>query len=100
MNSEEEKSTYLKKLINEALRKDRSLADLEPDEPFRNEQSDDNRECIACRLIGDHAICGRLLPLDLYWIHANCLLLVDGVSVDSNLVQNLQNIYAKQKTVI
>ena len=30
-SSEEEKSTYLKNVINEALRKDRSLADLKPD---------------------------------------------------------------------
>lgn len=52
MSSEEEK---FKKLINEALRKDRSLTDLESDEPFQNEQSTENRECIACRFIGDHA---------------------------------------------
>lgn len=104
--------------VEELTGKTRQLAELEPDEPFDNkrreivEDSDgsggwsklgepvvDTRECVSCRGVGDHAVCGRLLPLDTNWIHVNCLLCVEGVSIDEFVVQDLQNLFAKQKTV-
>lgn len=98
--SSEEKSLLMRKLLGYLSEKWRHLAELEPDEEFDNRLSrTETRECVSCRLVGDHSICGRLLPLDTNWIHANCLLCTEGVSIDDYVVQDLQNLFAKQKTV-
>ena len=34
---------------------------------------EDPRFCCTCYIVGDHIICGCLLPLDEHWIHLNCL---------------------------
>lgn len=104
-SSEEEKISCLKKLLAGVTDKWQHLTELEPDESFDNiKQHDDTRECVSCRALGDDRVCGRLVPFDnamSTWIHVNCLMCVEAVSlVDDYLVQDLQNLFAKQKTVL
>ena len=60
----------------------------------------DCRECMACRLIGDDDICGRLIPFDCYWIHLNCLLWSDDVLIDDCVIEQILSVFQKTKTVI
>lgn len=86
------------------------LVELEPDESFDNikqqhhRDEEDTRECVSCRALGDDRVCGRLVPFDnamSTWIHVNCVMCVEARSlVDDYLVQDLQNLFAKQKTVL
>ena len=58
--------------------------DDDDDDGFSNLVSgggEDTRDCFTCRLEGDDAVCGRLLPFDSYWIHVNCLLWSEEVGV-------------------
>ncbi len=57
----------------------------------------DDRQCIACRIIGDHSICGRLLPMETVWIHINCLLWSTEVFSQSHLIEQVQSILNKPK---
>lgn len=59
----------------------------------------DCRECMACRLIGDDDICGRLIPFDCYWIHLNCLLWSDDVLIDDCVIEQILSVFQKTKTV-
>ncbi|RNA03907.1 histone-lysine N-methyltransferase 2B [Brachionus plicatilis] len=59
----------------------------------------DCRECMACRLIGDDDICGRLIPFDCYWIHLNCLLWSDDVLIDDCIIEQILSVFNKTKTI-
>lgn len=59
----------------------------------------DCRECMACRLIGDDDICGRLIPFDCYWIHLNCLLWSDDVLIDDCIIEQILSVFQKTKMV-
>ncbi|CAF0704728.1 unnamed protein product [Brachionus calyciflorus] len=74
---------------------------LESIRMFSNVKSDivDSRECLACRLIGDDDICGRLVPFDCYWIHMNCLLWSDDVIIDDTVIEQILNVFHKTKTI-
>jgi hypothetical protein len=92
----------LKNFQQNLVAKSRELNELETDEPFENVKRGciDDRECVSCHILGDHKLCGRLIPVDSNWIHVNCLLFADGFSDDLSGIQQLQNLFAKQKTVI
>lgn len=99
---ERTKTCQLKRTLAKLIKKNMELSELEPDEPFENRIAGltDTRECLSCRLQGDHAICGRLLPLDTAWIHANCLLLVEDVQVESFVVRELQSLLTKHSRTV
>jgi hypothetical protein len=60
----------------------------------------DSRDCFTCRIEGDHAVCGRLLPFDSYWIHINCLLWSEDVTIlNNNMIDPIESILVRMKTV-
>lgn len=61
-------------------RKDESRANVFVN--YDESVKEDARECCLCHGLGDHELCGRLLPFDSQWIHVNCLLCSDGVQID------------------
>jgi hypothetical protein len=58
------------------------------------------RECITCRIVGDHNICGRLLPLETNWIHVNCLLWSNDALTQGHLIKQVQNVLNKIKSSV
>lgn len=105
MNSTLQKILNSKFQINQEEKKSKlstiDFNDLKEVKHFCNSKTNsaDFRECVACRLIGDDDICGRLLPFDGYWIHMNCLLWSDDVYIEGNLVEQILSIFQKTKMV-
>jgi hypothetical protein len=63
-------------------------------------ESVDSRDCFTCHLEGDHAICGRLLPFDSYWVHVNCLLWSEDVTIlNESMIDPIESILVRMKTV-
>lgn len=61
----------------------------------------DTRQCLLCHLCGDHCFNGRLLPLELNWIHANCILWSNEIAIENNTrIKQIQSILNKSKTSI
>ena len=93
-----------------------SLEQQEPKDRYLDEQFDDCsrleeklnkdlnwneiRECITCRIVGDHNICGRLLPLETNWIHVNCLLWSNDALTQGHLIKQVQNVLNKIKSSV
>ena len=57
----------------------------------------DVRECATCKIAGDHAVCGRLLPFDTNWIHLNCLLWSNDVLTDGHVIKQIQAVLNRAK---
>ena len=60
----------------------------------------DIRECAICRILGDHDICGRLLPFETNWIHINCLLWSNEVLTEGHVIKQLQHVLNKSKNTV
>jgi sporulation protein YlmC with PRC-barrel domain len=60
----------------------------------------DTRDCFTCHGEGDSGVCGRLLPFDSYWVHINCLLWSEDVTVlNEHMIDPIESILLRMKTV-
>jgi len=64
------------------------------------EEEEDVRECVTCKILGDHEICGRLLPFETNWIHINCLLWSNEVVTEGHIIKQIQQVLNKSKNTV
>jgi hypothetical protein len=65
---------------------------------FCNVSGGDTRDCFTCE--GDSGVCGRLLPFDSYWVHINCLLWSEDITVlNEHMIDPIESILLRMKTV-
>lgn len=60
----------------------------------------DTRYCYLCLKYGDNEVSGRLLPVDLYWVHANCILWSQEIYADEHLIEQIQLNVPKMKSCV
>jgi len=78
-----------------------SLISHAKEAPCKEEEEEgDIRECVTCKLLGDHDICGRLLPFETNWIHVNCLLWSNEVVTEGHIIKQIQQVLNKSKNTV
>ncbi len=60
----------------------------------------DTRDCCLCKIVGDDETCGRLLPFDLYWVHANCLLWSHDIDKQDCVIDHIQHIIVRARNSV